>query len=57
VLALHAAASWIAPRVRASADAVASATLTLGIAAAGAAQLVGTRLSHHVRYIAALRRD
>jgi hypothetical protein len=49
LLGLVAAAAWVSPRVRASAHAVASTTITLGVAAAGAVHLIGTRLSNHVR--------
>lgn len=49
VLGLVAAAAWVAPRLRASAQAVASATLTLGVAAAGAVHVIGTRLLSHMR--------
>jgi hypothetical protein len=57
VLGADATASWIAPRLRASAEAVAWATLTLGSAVAAAVHLVGTRLSEHVRYVSDLRRN
>jgi hypothetical protein len=57
VLGADATAAWIAPRLRASAEAVAGATLTLASAVAAAVHLVGTRLSQHVRYVSDLRRN
>jgi hypothetical protein len=57
LLAVVATAVWTAPRLRASAKTVARATLALAVAAAGAVRLVGTRLSHRVRYASPLRRD
>jgi hypothetical protein len=48
VLCLMAAAAWVAPRLRASAQAAVWAALTLGVAATGAVHLIGTRLSNHL---------
>jgi hypothetical protein len=49
-----AAAAWIAPRLHASAKALARATVTSAVAAA---DVVGTQLSHHVRYVSPPRRN
>jgi hypothetical protein len=57
VLGVIATASWIGPRLRVSAEAVAWAALTLGGAAAGAVQVIGTRLSHRVREVSSPRRN
>jgi hypothetical protein len=51
---VSAAAAWIAPRLRASAKAVARATVTCAVAAA---DVVGTQLSHQARYVSPPRRN
>lgn len=57
VLGVVAATAWITPRLRASVEAVAWATVISGVAVAEAVYLVGTRLSRHVRYVSPLRRN